>query len=163
MRKPKGVLLIALLSVAAVLAACNGANNGGFPVPAPPLGRRETAAVRRARTSSRCSSRSRTRRTLLREFANIYVSTKGQLPPSNLFDFLLSESNGGRRSRGRLPALTSRSSRRVHKTPTLLQCGVLSLRPLRARRDRAFTIGPDVSESASFGMMADETASRTSW
>jgi hypothetical protein len=79
--------LSALLAVAALLVACNG-SNGGSPAPAP---------------SGTCGGPPNKLEVLYpipntknapQNLPFIYVSTKGSLPPSNSFNFLLAQSNG---------------------------------------------------------------------
>ncbi|HLY01455.1 MAG TPA: hypothetical protein VKR56_03055 [Candidatus Cybelea sp.] len=116
MRKPKGALFISLLSVAAVLAACNGANNG-LPGPGPSSG-----------PTGNCGGPPSSNQLLVlypipnsknapKALGNIYISTKGQLPPSNEFDFLLSQSDGASTFTGPFTGINESQIPKPHATP----------------------------------------------
>jgi hypothetical protein len=85
MRKSIGVLIVIL---AGVLAACNGNSSVSTPpgtgqnCGGPPNQLQVLWPIPNSQNASG-------------QFNNIYVSTKGKLPPSNLFNFYLVQSNGG--------------------------------------------------------------------
>jgi len=118
MRKPKGVLLTALLSVAAVLAACNGANNGGFPGPGPTSGPTGNCGGPPSSNKLEVLFPIPNSRNAPKALGNIYVSTKGQLPPSNLFDFLLSQSNGSSTFTGPFVGISKSQIPQPHASPS---------------------------------------------
>ena len=138
MRKPKGVLLIALLSVAAVLAACNGANNGASRVPGPTSGPTGNCGGPPSSNQLEVLFPVPNSKNAPPGIDNIYVSTKEQLPPSNQFDFLLAESNGAidvHRTVHRHQQVAAPSGYQARRRTPIRYT---MLRPLRARRDRAF-------------------------
>ncbi len=85
--------LFSLIAATAVLAACNGTNNG-FPGPGPtsaptgncggPPPNNQLEVVFPIPGSKNAPP----------ALGNIYVATKGSLPPSNQFDFFLAQANG---------------------------------------------------------------------
>jgi len=87
MKKSIGALLLIL---AGVLTACNGGNSTSNPpgtgqnCGGPPSSS-QLEVLWPIPNSKNASG----------QFNNIYVSTKGQLPPGNLFNFYLVQSNGG--------------------------------------------------------------------
>lgn len=113
MRKSIGALLG--LSMAGLLAACNG-NNSGFgpgPTPGPPSGNcggpPNHLEVLYPIPNTRKAPPS---------LANIYVSTKGALPPSNQFNFFLSQSNGGSTFTGPFVGISKSQIPTPHATPS---------------------------------------------
>jgi hypothetical protein len=105
----------AILGLASILAACNGSNNsviGPGPTPGPPSGNcggppnqlevvYPIPGTRKAPPS----------------LANIYVATKGALPPSNQFNFFLSQSNGASTFTGPFVAISESQVPTPHATP----------------------------------------------
>ena len=82
--------LFALFTVASLLAACNGNNNNNNPPGSgsncggPPASNQLEVLYPIPGSKSAPPG-----------LGNVYVSTKGQLPPSNSFNFFLVQSNGG--------------------------------------------------------------------
>ena len=146
MRKPKGVLLIALLSVAAALAACNGANNGGFPGPSPTSGPMGNCGGPPSSNQLEVLFPVPNSKNAPPGIANIYVSTKGQLPPSNLFDFLLAESNGGSTFTGPFTGINKSQLPPGHKDPTYSNA-VYYASAIAGPSGSSFPIGPNVGVS----------------
>lgn len=116
MRKPKGALLF-LLSLAGVLAACNGANNG-FPGPGPTQGPTGNCGGPPSSNQLEVLYPIPNSKNAPAGLANIYVSTKGQLPPSNEFDFLLSQSNGNSTFTGPFTGINESQIPKPHATPS---------------------------------------------
>jgi hypothetical protein len=91
MKKAMGIILP--LCAAGVLAACNGNTYGAGPSPTSgpsgncggPPSVNQLEMVYPIPNSKKAPP----------ALANIYVATKGSLPPSNQFDFFLAQSNGG--------------------------------------------------------------------
>jgi hypothetical protein len=114
MKKSIGALLV-LFTTASLLAGCNG-NNGISPGPGP------TGAP-----SGNCGGPPNSleviypipgTRSAPSSLANIYVATKGQLPPSNEFDFFLSQSNGNSTFTGPFTGITKSQIPTPFKTPS---------------------------------------------
>ena len=110
--------LITLLSVAAVLAACNGANNGGFPGPNPSSGPTGNCGGPPSSNQLEVLNPIPNKKNAPPGVNNIYVSTKGQLPPSNLFDFLLAQSNGSSTFTGPFTGISKSQVPEPHATPS---------------------------------------------
>lgn len=103
--------LAVLISTAALLTACNGANN----VSAPPG------------TGTNCGGPPNSLEVLYPipgsrnappALGNVYVSTKGQLPPSNSFNFFLSQSNGGQTFTGPFSGISLSQIPTPHAKPS---------------------------------------------
>jgi len=102
----------AVLAAVAVLAACNGSNNS---TSAPPG------------TGTNCGGPPNQLEVLYPApnskgappgLGNIYVSTKGQLPPSNFFNFLLATSSGGSWFTGTFTGISAKQIPTPHATPS---------------------------------------------
>jgi hypothetical protein len=145
MRKPKGVLLIALLSGAALLAACNSANNG-FPGPGPTSGPSGNCGGPPSSSQLEVLFPIPNSKNAPPGIANIYVSTKGQLPPSNQFDFLLAESNGGSTFTGPFTDINKSQLPPGSNKPTYPNA-VYYLSAIAGPYGSSFTIGPNVAVS----------------
>jgi hypothetical protein len=111
MKKPIGALF-ALLAAAGGLAACNGSNSN----PAPPPG-----------TGSNCSGPPNQLEVLFPipgtrkaspALGNVYVATKGQLPPNNSFNFFLTQSNGLSTFTGLFGGISKSQIPSPHATPS---------------------------------------------
>ncbi|MGB8909325.1 MAG: hypothetical protein WCC84_11315 [Candidatus Cybelea sp.] len=111
MKKPFGALF-ALFAAAGALAACNGGNSN----PAPPPG-----------TGSNCSGPPNQLEVLYPipgtrkaspTVANVYVATKGQLPPSNSYNFFLTQSNGASTFTGLFSGISKSQIPNPHATPS---------------------------------------------
>lgn len=109
--------LFALLAAGSILTACNGTNNG-FPGPGPT-----------STPSGNCGSPpSANQLEVLYPIPGsknnppnvtaIYVSTKGQLPPSNQFDFYLVQSNGSSTYTGNFAPVPESQIPSPHAKPT---------------------------------------------
>ena len=146
MRKPKAALPIALLSVAAVLAACNGANNGGLPGPGPSSGPTGNCGGPPSSNQLEVLYPVPNSKNAPPGLANIYVSTKGQLPPSNEFDFLLSESNGSSTFTGPFTGIDKSQLPSGHKNPTYSNA-VYYESAIAGPSGSSWTIGPNVTVS----------------
>jgi hypothetical protein len=115
MNKSTGALF-ALLAATTMLAACNGTNNG-FPGPGPtstpsgncggPPSGNQLEVVYPIPGSKNAPP----------NLPYIYVATKGQLPPSNQFDFYLLQSNGQSTFTGIFASTTSSGIPKPHATP----------------------------------------------
>jgi hypothetical protein len=114
MKKSIGALLVHF-TAASLLAGCNG-NNGFSPGPGP------TGAP-----SGNCGGPPNSlevvypipgTRSAPPSLANIYVATKGQLPPSNQFDFFLSQSNGASTFTGTFAGISKSQIPTPFKTPS---------------------------------------------
>ncbi|HEY2554003.1 MAG TPA: hypothetical protein VGI15_02035 [Candidatus Cybelea sp.] len=103
------------LTIAAVLTACNGTNNG---INSPPPG-----------TGSNCGGPPSSNRLEVlypipnsknapKALGNIYVSTKGQLPPSNAFNFLLVQTSGAQTFTGPFTGISESQIPTPHATPS---------------------------------------------
>jgi hypothetical protein len=110
MKKSMGATL-ALFAVAGVLAACNGGSNNSVP----------------PGTGSNCGGPPNHLEVLYPipgsrkappALANVYVSTAGQLPPSNQFNFLLSQSNGGQTFTGLFTGISQSQIPQPHASPS---------------------------------------------
>jgi hypothetical protein len=145
MRKPKGVLLAALLSTAA-LAGCNGANNGGFPGPGPTSGPTGNCGGPPSSNQLEVLFPVPNSKNAPPGIANIYVSTKGQLPPSNQFDFLLSESNGSSTFTGPFTGINKSQLPSGHKNPTYSNA-VYYQSAIAGPSGSGWYVGPDVTVS----------------
>ena len=114
MNKSTGALF-ALLAATSVLAACNGTNNG-LPGPGPTSGptgncggppSNNQLQVVRPIPGGKASP----------ALSNIYIATKGGLPPSNQFDFFLSQSNGSSTYTGPFAQVNASQIPKPHATP----------------------------------------------
>jgi hypothetical protein len=146
MRKPKGALLIVLLSVAAVLTACNGSNNGGFPGPGPTQGPSGNCGGPPSSNQLEVLFPVPNSRNAPPGTNNIYVSTKSQLPPSNQFDFLLSESTGSSTFTGPFTGIDKSQLPAGAKKPTYSNA-VYYASAIAGPSGSSFPIGPDVAVS----------------
>jgi hypothetical protein len=117
MRKPKGALPIVVLSVAALLAACNGGNSG-IPGPGPTQGPQGNCGGPPSSNQLEVLFPVPNSRNAPPGVANVYVSTKGQLPPSNQFNFLLVQSNGNSTFTGPFAGISKSQLPAGSKSPT---------------------------------------------
>ena len=106
--------LFALVAAAGVLAACNGNNGiGPGPAPSPPSGNcggpPNNLEVVYPIPSSRNAPSS---------LGNIYVATQGALPPSNQFNFFLSQSNGSSTFTGLFAPISESQIPAPHASPS---------------------------------------------
>jgi hypothetical protein len=102
--------LSALLTAAALLAGCNG--NNGVPSPTPTGncgGPPNQLEVLYPIPNSKNAPPT---------LGNIYVSTKGALPPSNSFNFLLSQSNGNTTFTGNFGGISESQIPTPHANPS---------------------------------------------
>lgn len=105
---------LVFLTIAAVLTACNGANSINTPPPG---------------TGSNCGGPPSSNhlevlfpipnsRSAPKALGNIYVSTKGQLPPSNAFNFLLVQANGAQTFTGPFTGINESQIPTPHAKPS---------------------------------------------
>ena len=92
MNKSTGALF-ALLAATSMLAACNGTNNG-FPGPGPTQAPSGNCGGPPASNQLEVVYPIPGTKKAPGALANIYIATKGGLPPSNQFNFFLTQSNG---------------------------------------------------------------------
>ncbi|HEY1881737.1 MAG TPA: hypothetical protein VGG51_01690 [Candidatus Cybelea sp.] len=103
-----------VLTIAAVLTACNGGNSINTPPPG---------------TGSNCGGPPTSShlevlypipnsKNAPKALGNIYVSTKGQLPPSNSFNFLLAQANGGQTFTGPFTGISESKIPPQHAKPS---------------------------------------------
>lgn len=93
MRKSIGAL-VTLFAVAGTLVACNGNNGFGNPTPTTPPGTGMNCGGPPSANQLEVIFPIPGSKHAPAALENIYVASKGQLPPSNQFDFYLSQSNG---------------------------------------------------------------------
>jgi hypothetical protein len=100
----------AALAFATVLAACNSANNTTPPQTGQNCGGppNQLEVLYPIPNSKNAPS----------SLGNIYVSTKGQLPPSNFFNFLLATSNGANWFTGPFTGINEKQIPPQHAKPT---------------------------------------------
>jgi hypothetical protein len=89
MKKSIGALIF-LFSGLAALTACNGANNGSTPPPGTGTNCGGPPSANQIEVLYPIPNTRKAPPTL----SNIYIASKGQLPPSNQFNFFLLQSNG---------------------------------------------------------------------
>jgi hypothetical protein len=129
--------LTAILATA-VLAGCNGANNGGSLPPGTGTNCGGPPSVNQLEVVFPAPGSKKAPQTL----GNIYVATKGQLPPSNQFNFYLVQSNGASTYTSTFFGISESKIPPPHKTPTYSNpvYYASSLPP-------SYTIGPDQAVS----------------
>lgn len=114
MNKSTGALF-ALLAAASVLAACNG--NNGFPGPGPTSGPTGNCGGPPAQNQLQVVYPIPGKKSAPPALANIYIATKGGLPPSNQFDFYLTQSNGSSTYTGPFAQINESQIPSPHATP----------------------------------------------
>ncbi|MFZ0031466.1 MAG: hypothetical protein WBE79_06800 [Candidatus Cybelea sp.] len=111
MKKPIGAKC-ALFAAAAVLAACNsGGSNTGVP---PGTGMNCSGPPNQLEVLFPAPGSRRAPPAL----ANVYVATKGQLPPNNSFNFFLTQSNGASTFTGIFGGISKSQIPTPHATPS---------------------------------------------
>jgi hypothetical protein len=142
MKKSIGVLF-ALVAAAGVLAACNGGNAIG-PGPGPTSG-----------PTGNCGGPPNNLEVLFPipntrkappALANIYVATKGALPPSNQFDFYLSQSSGASTFTGLFTPISASQIPSPHATPSYSNPSYYAS-AIAGPYGSSYVIGPDQSVS----------------
>ncbi|MBV8196912.1 MAG: hypothetical protein JO263_02145 [Candidatus Eremiobacteraeota bacterium] len=104
---------LALSTAAMLLAGCNGANSGSTPpgtgtnCGGPPSANQLEVLYPIPGSKSAPPN-----------LLNVYVSTKGALPPSNSFDFFLTQSNGKSTFTGLFAAVSPSQIPSPHKSPS---------------------------------------------
>lgn len=93
MRKPMGALFT-VFAVAAALVGCNGNNGFSTPTPTTPPGTGQNCGGPPSNNQLEVLYPIPGSKKAPPALQNVYVSTNGQLPPSNSFDFYLSQTNG---------------------------------------------------------------------
>lgn len=140
MKKATGALIV-LLAVAGMVSGCNSANN----ITAPPG------------TGTNCGGPpSSNQLEVLRPIpnsknvppgiANIYFSTKGQLPVSNQYNFILVLSNGNQFGTGPFQGISAKQIPEPHATPTYSNA-VYYASAIAGPSGSQYVIGPDQSVS----------------
>ncbi|MFZ1017375.1 MAG: hypothetical protein WAN39_05805 [Candidatus Cybelea sp.] len=133
---------LVFLTIAAVLTACNGANSINTPPPG---------------TGSNCGGPPSSNhlevlypipnsRNAPAGLGNIYVSTKGQLPPSNAFNFLLTQANGGQTFTGPFTGISESQIPTPHATPSYSK-PIYYATPIGGPYGSGYFIGPDQAVS----------------
>jgi hypothetical protein len=110
MKKPIGALS-ALFAAAGMLAGCNGGSNTSPP---PGTGINCSGPPNQLEVLYPIPGTRKASPTL----ANVYVATKGQLPPSNSYNFLLSQSNGASTFTGLFSGISKSQIPSPHSTPS---------------------------------------------
>jgi hypothetical protein len=105
------VSLSAILTAAALLSACNG-SNGTNPAPAP------TGNCGGPPNQLEVLNPIPNTKKAAPGLGNIYVATKGALPPSNSFNFFLVQSNGGSTYTGNFGQISEGQIPQPHANPT---------------------------------------------
>src|SRR5579862_7771423 len=106
----------ALLAATAVLAACNGTNNP-FPGPGPTSGPTGNCGGPPSSNQLEVVYPIPGSKKAPPALGNIYIATKGSLPPSNQFDFFLSQSNGNSTFTGPFAAISESQIPKPHAVP----------------------------------------------
>ncbi len=107
----------ALFAAATILAACNG-NNAIGPGPSPTSGPTGNCGGPPSSNQLEVLFPIPGTRKAPPALGNIYVSTKGALPPSNQFNFYLSQSNGSSTFTGLFTAISGSQIPSPHATPS---------------------------------------------
>jgi hypothetical protein len=94
MRKSTGALFFLGIAALATLVACNGNGIGGSPTPTTPPGTGMNCGGPPSANQMEVLFPIPGSKHAPAALENVYVSTKGQLPPSNDFDFYLVQTNG---------------------------------------------------------------------
>jgi hypothetical protein len=115
MKKQIGALF-ALGAAAGMLAACNGNVYG--PGPSPTSGPSGNCGGPPSANQMEVLYPIPNSRNAPKGLGNIYVSTKGSLPPSNQFDFYLSQSNGSSTYTGLFATISQSQIPSPHATPS---------------------------------------------
>lgn len=140
MKKSIGALTVSLFTVAA-LAACNGANNG-FPGPGPTQGPSGNCGGPPSSNKLQVLYPIPNSKQAPPGLNNVYVSSKGQLPPSNQFDFLLSQSNGNSTFTGPFTGINKSQIPNPHATPSY-SGAVYYATAIAGPSGSSYTIGPN--------------------
>jgi hypothetical protein len=108
--------LISLIAATSVLAACNGNNGfpGPGPTPGPPSGNCGGPPSKNQLEMVYPIPNGKNAPPAL---GNIYIATKGGLPPSNQFDFYLVQSNGSTTYTGPFAQISESQIPTPHATP----------------------------------------------
>lgn len=114
MKKSIGTLF-ALAAAAGMLAACNGSNVIG-PGPSPTSG--PTGNCGGPPNNLEVVYPIPNSKQVTPSLGNIYVATKGALPPSNQFDFYLAQSNGSSTFTGPFATISESQIPTPHAKPT---------------------------------------------
>ena len=133
---------LGFLTIAAVLTACNNANSINTPPPG---------------TGSNCGGPPSSNhlevlypipnsRSAPPGLGNIYVSTKGQLPPSNSFNFLLAQANGGQTFTGPFAGISESQIPTPHATPSYSN-PIYYATSIGGPYGSGYSIGPDQAVS----------------
>jgi hypothetical protein len=139
------VALFALFVSAGMLAACNGNNSIG-PGPGPSQGPSGNCGGPPSSDQLEVLYPIPNSKKAPPGLANIYISTKGQLPPSNQFDFYLAQSNGANTFTGPFSGINKSQIPNPHKTPTYSN-PVYYASAIAGPSGSSYTIGPNQAVS----------------
>jgi hypothetical protein len=141
MNKSIGALSV-LFAAASMLAGCNG--NGYSPAPSPTSTPSGTCGGPPSSNQMEVIYPIPGTRKAPPNLLNIYVSTKGTLPPSNSFDFFLELSTGATTYTGLFTPVSYGSIPTPHATPTYPNPTYYAS-PIAGPYGSSFPIGPDVT------------------
>jgi hypothetical protein len=139
MKKPIGALF-ALVTVAGILAGCNGNNSNNVTPPG---------------TGQNCSGPPNQLEVIYPipgtrkappALANVYVATKGGLPPSNSYNFYLTQSNGSSTFTGLFTAINASQVPTPHATPSYPNASYYAS-AIAGPYGSGYIIGPDQAVS----------------
>lgn len=140
MRKPMGALFT-LFAVAATLAACNGNSYGGAN-PTPPPGTGQNCGGPPSANQMEVLFPIPGSTSAPPALQNVYVSTKGQLPPNNSFNFYLSQSNGSATFTSTFFGIDKSAIPTPHATPSYTGA-VYYATTIAGAYGSTYVIGPD--------------------
>ncbi len=143
MRKPMGALFT-LFAVAGTLVACNGNGFGGTPSPTAPPGTGQNCGGPPANNQLEVLYPIPGSKKAPPALQNVYVSTNGQLPPSNSFDFYLSQSNGAATFTSTFFGIDKSVIPTPHATPSYVHA-VYYATTIAGPSGSTYIIGPDQS------------------
>ncbi len=143
MTKSVGALLV--LFAAGIVAGCNG-NNNGLPGPGPTQAPSGNCGSPPSANQLEVLFPIPNSKNAPVGLNNVYVSTKGQLPPSNQFDFFLTQSNGGQTFTGPFAVISESQIPTPHKKPTYSN-PVYYATAIAGPSGSNYTIGPDQAVS----------------
>jgi hypothetical protein len=134
----KSIGALCLLSAAAVLAACN---SNGNSVTVPPGTGTNCGGPPSSNQLEVLFPIPNSRNAPI-ALGNVYVSTKGQLPPSNLFNMFLTQSNGSQTFTGVFRGINASQVPSPHATPSYSN-PVYYASAIAGPYGSGYTIGPD--------------------
>jgi hypothetical protein len=144
MKKSFGALL-ALFAASGMLTACNGTNGVG-PAPTPTSGPTGNCGGPPSANQMEVLYPIPGTRKAPAALGNVYVSTKGSLPPSNQFDFYLSQSDGSSTYTGLFESISESQIPPPHAKPTYTN-PVYYASAIAGPYGSSYVIGPDQAVS----------------